>query len=156
MPNISEPDRAILRHLQSDARRTNKSLAQEVGLAPSTTLDRVRELERRGVILGYHADVDLRAMGRGVQAMVALRIEPKTEAIIERLLSRLEALPETLGVFLMSGVDDLLVHVSVPDTESLRRLVLSKIASQEGVVDERTSLVFEHRRRKVVEMLDPS
>lgn len=154
MANISAADRAILDVLQSDARRTNKSLAAEIGLAPSTTLDRVRELERRGVIVGYHAEVDLRALGRGLEAMVAVRIEPKTEANVERLVSRLGELPETLAVFMMSGVDDVLVHVSVPDTDSLRHLVLTEIANQEGVVDERTSLVFEHRRRKVVGILD--
>ena len=153
MPNISPIDEAILQVLQSDARRTNKSLSEKVGLAPSTTFDRLRELERRGVITGYHAEVDLRALGRGLQAMVAVRIEPKTEANIERLVARLEALPETIGVFLMSGTDDILVHVSVTDTDSLRHLVLTEIANQEGVVDERTSLVFEHRRRKVVTVL---
>jgi len=155
MPNISTVDRRILDVLQSDARRTNKSLAAEIGLAPSTTLDRVRDLERRGVIAGYHAEVDLRALGRGLQAMIAVRIEPKTEANVERLVSRLESLPETLAVFMMSGVDDVLVHVSVPDTDSLRHLVLTEIANQEGVVDERTSLVFEHRRRTVVSVIEP-
>ena len=155
MPNISTVDRRILDVLQSDARRTNKSLAAEIGLAPSTTLDRVRDLERRGVIAGYHAEVDLRAMGRGLQAMIAVRIEPKTEANVDRLVSRLESLPETLAVFMMSGVDDVLVHVSVPDTDSLRHLVLTEIANQPGVVDERTSLVFEHRRRTVVGVIEP-
>ena len=155
MPNISTVDRRILDVLQSDARRTNKSLAAEIGLAPSTTLDRVRDLERRGVIAGYHAEVDLRALGRGLQAMIAVRIEPKTEANVDRLVSRLESLPETLAVFMMSGVDDVLVHVSVPDTDSLRHLVLTEIANQPGVVDERTSLVFEHRRRTVVGVIEP-
>ena len=152
MPNISKTDGALLALLQANARLTNKALAESVGVSPSTALERVRELERRGVIRGYHADVNLDEIGRGVQAMVKLRIHPKTEANVNRIVDRLESLPQTLDVFLLSGDDDILVHVSVLDTESLRRLVLTEIANQEGVVDENTSLVFEHRRRTVVEV----
>ncbi|MFQ5557094.1 MAG: Lrp/AsnC family transcriptional regulator, partial [Acidimicrobiales bacterium] len=52
-------DQALVRHLQSRARMTNRALAAAVGLAPSSTLARVRELEHSNVIRGYHADVDL-------------------------------------------------------------------------------------------------
>ncbi len=150
MTNIDRSDVAILSRLQSDARQTNRALAAGVGLAPSTTLDRVRSLEQRGVVTGYHAEVDLAALGRPIQAIVALRLRPKTAEVVDRAVERLWGLPETLGVFIVTGVDDLIVHLSVSDTDSLRELVLAGISSIEGVVDERTSLVFEYRRKKVV------
>jgi DNA-binding Lrp family transcriptional regulator len=153
-PNISPADRRILVALQSNARRTNKDLAATAGLAQSTTLERVRDLERRGVIRGYHADVALPALGRELQAMVTLRIHPKSGAGVERLLDQLTALPETVCVYLLSGADDALVHLAVADADHLREVILSKIAVLEGVVDERTSIVFEHRRRTVVDVLD--
>lgn len=152
-PNISPTDRQILLELQSNARQTNKALAEAAGLAQSTTLDRVRELERRGVVTGYHADVSLAAMGRELQAMVTLRLHPKTAEGIDRLVGRLEALPEVLAVYLLSGADDVLVHLGVADADHLRSVVLAKIAGLEGVADERTSIVFEHRRRHVVDVL---
>jgi DNA-binding Lrp family transcriptional regulator len=68
-------------------------------------------------------------------------------------VERLWALPETLGVFLITGIDDVIVHLSVADTDSLRQLVLEGISSIEGVVDERTSLVFEYRQKRVVAAL---
>jgi DNA-binding Lrp family transcriptional regulator len=154
-PNISPSDRRILLELQSNARQTNKRLATAAGLAQSTSLERVRELERRGVITGYHAAVDLAALGRGLQAMVTLRIHPKSQAGIDRLVAQLEALPETLCVYLLSGADDVLVHLAVSDADHLRAVVLSRIATLDGVVDERTSLVFEHHRRTVIDLLDP-
>lgn len=144
---------AILAQLQSDARQTNRALAHKVGLAASTALDRTRDLEQRGVITGYHADVDLRALGRALQAFVSVRVNPKSEAVVERLVDHLWALPETVGVFLVSGGDDLLIHLAVRDTDHLRSLVLSEIAGMEGVVDETTSLIFEHRRKTVIEAL---
>lgn len=154
MPKIDRSDAEILRGLQSDARQTNRALAAAVGLAPSTTLDRVRGLEQRGVVTGYHAEVDLAALGRPIQAIVALRMRPKTADVVDRAVERLWALPETLGILLVTGVDDVIVHLSVTDTDSLRQLVLEGISSIDGVVDERTSLVFEYRRKTVVEPLE--
>jgi len=153
-PNISPADRRILRELQSNARQTNKALAAAVDLAQSTTLERVRELERRGVVTGYHADVALGALGRPLEAVVTLRIQPKTAERVESLVGALEALPETLSVFLLSGADDVLVHLAVADADHLRDVVLSRIATLDGVTDERTSIVFEHRRRHVVDVFD--
>ncbi|MBL6925459.1 MAG: winged helix-turn-helix transcriptional regulator, partial [Acidimicrobiia bacterium] len=74
MTKIDRTDLQILAELQSDARQTNRALAATVGLAPSTTLDRVRSMEDRGVITGYHATTDLNALGRPIQAMVAIRL----------------------------------------------------------------------------------
>ena len=148
--SLSRNEREILAALQSDARQTNRSLAQTVGLAASTTLDRTRDLERRGVISGYHADVDLRSLGRRLQAFVSVRVSPKSEAVVDRILERLWSLPETVAVFLVSGGDDLLIQVAVRDTDHLRDVVLAAIASLDGVVDETTSLIFEHRRKTVI------
>lgn len=153
-PKIDRHDVAILRALQSDARQSNRAVATAVGLAPSTTLDRIRDLERRGVITGYHAEVDPRRLNRPLQAIVAVRLQPKTSEIVDRFVEQIWAQPETLSVSLVSGADDVLVHLSVPDTGRLRHLVLESIASFPGVVDERTSLVFEHRRKTVLDPLD--
>lgn len=149
-PNFDEIDAHILAALQADARQTNRALAERVGVAPSTSLERVRALERRGVLTGYGADVDLKAVGRPVQAMVAVRFRPKTAEIVREFCDAVWELPETLSITLLTGIDDALVHLAVADVETLRSLVLDHIARAPGVVDERTSLVFEHRRRRVV------
>ena len=153
MPKIDRSDIQILAALQSNARQTNRAIAEEVGLAQSTPRDRIRSFEERGVGTGYHADIDLTALGRPIQAIVTLRLRPKTGPVIDRAIEQLMALVETLGVFLVTGIDDVIVHLSVPDTDSLRHLVLDRISSIEGVVGDRTSLVFEHRQKRVVEVL---
>jgi len=71
-------DRAILRRLQQDGRQTNRDLAEAVGIAPSTALERTRALRARGVITGVHAAVDPVALGRSVQALVGVRIRPQS------------------------------------------------------------------------------
>jgi DNA-binding Lrp family transcriptional regulator len=145
----------ILALLQADPRRTNRSLAEAVGAAPSTAFNRVRDLEARKVITGYHARVDLAAIGRALQAMVFVRLHPKNAETVDRFVEHVWALPETVAVHLISGADDALVHLAVKDTNSLRETVLNGISNFPGVVDERTSLVFDHRQKAVIEPLEP-
>ncbi len=133
--------------MQRDARQTNKAIADVVGIAPSTCLERIRLLVERGVITGFHAEVALSALNRDIQAMVAVRLLPKTKETIDRFYEHVWSQPETIAIFLQSGSDDVLIHLAVPDTSRLRELVIDKIASFPGVIDERTSLVFEHRRK---------
>ncbi|MGI9579510.1 MAG: Lrp/AsnC family transcriptional regulator [Microthrixaceae bacterium] len=153
MANLDAIDHSILSALQSNARMTNKALASAVGVAPSTCLDRVRSLEQSGVISGYGAEVDPTALGRPVQAMVAVRLRPKTADVVESFLDAMWEMPETLSVTLVTGVEDALVHMCVESVDNLRSSVLDRVARAPGVVDERTSLVFEHRRRRVLEPL---
>ena len=148
-PNINETDRRILRELQSNARRSNKALAEAAGVSPSTALGHVRALEQRGIIRGYHAEVDDRALGRTVQAIVSVRLQPKNPEAVQRFIEQMWSLEETVAVTVVTGAYDVMVHVSVPDVEALADIVLRRVASAENVVDEQTSLVFDHRRKYI-------
>jgi DNA-binding Lrp family transcriptional regulator len=139
-------DRAILRCLQRDGRQTNRDLAEAVGIAPSTALERTRALRARGVITGVHAAVDPVALGRSVQALVGVRIRPQSRETIESVRDSVARMPETLGVFVVTGNEDILIHVAVPDTPYLRDFVLDQLARRKEIVDVRTTVVYEHIR----------
>lgn len=94
---MDELDQAILRQLQSDARMTNRDVAAAVGVSPTTALDRTRGLRERGVIRGALLDVDLAAIGRPVQAMIAIRIRPPSRRVLEGFRAWATAMPDTLG-----------------------------------------------------------
>ena len=149
-PLTSTADLVLVEELQRDARQTNRALAQHADLAPSTTLTRVRDLEERGVIRGYHADVDLAALGRPLEALVFVRLQPKSDDVIKAFLDHMWSLPETIGLHLITGIEDAVIHLAVADTESLQKVILREISSFPGVFDERTSLSFEHRRKAVI------
>ena len=152
---MDELDAALLAHLQADARLTNRDLAERVGVAPSTALERVRGLRARGVLQGYHADVALPALGRSVQALIAVRIRPPARHRIEAFRDFATNLPETVAVFVVSGGEDFLVHVAVPDTNALYAFVIDRLTERPEVGDVRTSIVYEHLRRPVLEPLQP-
>ena len=123
-------------------------------MAPSTTLGRVRELEQNGVITGYHAAVDLAKMGRPLQALVFVKLRPKTSTSVSEFVDRVWALDSTVSVHLISGSEDALVHLAVADTDELRDTVLRNISNLPGVADERTSIVFDHRSKHVIPPAD--
>jgi DNA-binding Lrp family transcriptional regulator len=151
--NIDDIDRRILAELQTNARQTNKSLADAVGVAPSTALERVRLLEKRRVIRGYHADVDPAAVGGNLQAVVTIRLQPKTQTVIEAVISELWKLPEVIAINLMTGIDDLSVRVLASNAEHLRKTIVEGVSAIAGVAEERTSLLFDVRQKYAFDIL---
>lgn len=151
--NLSELDSALVRELQNNGRKNNRDIAEAVGVAPSTSLERIRTLRQRGIIQGFHADIRLQALGRHVQALIAVRIRPPSRTNIEAFRDWVSELPETLGVFVVSGEDDFLIHVAVPQTDSLYAFVIDRLTERPEVADVKTSVVYEHLRRWVIEPL---
>jgi DNA-binding Lrp family transcriptional regulator len=151
---LDRTDLAILRALQNDARISNKELAAQVRLAPSTCLERVRSLRARGVVRGYHADVAPDALGRDQQAMIAVRIRPHTREVVDAFWRHVLDQPETVAVFHVSGADDFLVHASFRDPAHLRDFLLDRVAARSEVSHLETHLIFAQERRPVLETLD--
>jgi DNA-binding Lrp family transcriptional regulator len=146
MAGLDELDTAILAELQADARRTNRDIAAAVGVSPTTALDRTRGLRQRGVIRGALLDVDLAAIGRPVQALIAVRIRPPSRRTIEDFRDWVTALPETIGVFVVSGGEDFLIHIAVASNDKLYAFVIDRLTERREVADVRTSVVYEHLR----------
>ncbi|MFC4243898.1 Lrp/AsnC family transcriptional regulator [Gryllotalpicola reticulitermitis] len=150
MAELDELDAAILGVLQRDARTTNRDVAASVGVAPTTALERTRALRERGVITGASLDLDLAQIGRPVQALVSVRIRPPSRKVIEAFQNWVVTLPETLGLFVTSGDQDFIIQVAVPDNDALYAFVIDKLTSRPELADVRTSVVYEHVRRKAV------
>ncbi|MBB5804170.1 DNA-binding Lrp family transcriptional regulator [Saccharothrix ecbatanensis] len=147
---LDSVDAAIVQELQKDARLPNKDLADRVNVAASTCVVRHRALRERGVITGYHAEVDLAAVGRPVQAIIAVRVRPHTRAIVEPFMDYVLSLPEVMAMSHVAGPEDFLVHVAVADTAHLQRLVLDRFTTRREVSEVQTNLLFQHVRKHTV------
>jgi DNA-binding Lrp family transcriptional regulator len=145
---LDEVDRRIVLELALNARIPNNTLAERAGIAPSTCLGRVRVLRERGVIRGYHADVDPVALGWQLQAMIAVRLQANARGHIRTFVARVARLPEVRNVFFLAGKDDFLLHVAATGTESLRDFV-EQLSSNADVAYTETSLIFEHVRADI-------
>ena len=136
-------DDAILRALQNNARLSNKELANRVGLAPSSCLERVRRLQQRGVLQGYRAVVDPKALGVGLQAFVAVRLSQHSREVVETFRAHLLSLEEVVSVYHTGGENDFIVHVAVRDADHLRDLALDAFTTRQEVGRLNTALVYE-------------
>lgn len=143
---LAPVDRAILRLLVADARMPNNAIAEAVGIAPSTCLARIRTLRERGVIRGFHAEVDPASVGLGIQAMIAVRLHAHTKGQITSFAGEIPRLPGVLAAYHLAGADDYLLHVAVSDTDALRDFVLDHLTAHPAVAHTETSLIFGHFR----------
>jgi DNA-binding Lrp family transcriptional regulator len=148
---ISPTDVVLIRLLQKNARVTNKELARAAGIAESTCLERVRALQQRGIIRGWHAEVDLAAIGRPIRVLISVRLQPKTTEAVNAFHDAVLVADETLGVATVAGTDDFIVEVAVADVDHLRDFLFQHISNQPNVTDTHTALVYDYQRKVVIE-----
>lgn len=139
-------DFEILAILQKDGRISNKVLAHRVNLAPSSCHERVKKLVASGVVRGFHADLDPDQLGIGLQALVTVKLSASSTDLFHRLKHDVSTMEEYVALYLVSGANDLLIHVAVRDANHLRDFVLDRIASRDEVQHCETLLIFEADR----------
>jgi DNA-binding Lrp family transcriptional regulator len=148
---LDDIDQRIVTALRRQGRLPNNALAASVGIAASTCLTRVRGLVDRGVIAGFHAEVDPAWFGRPIQAMIAVRLRSDARGTINEFSDRLAAMPEVLNVYFLAGADDFHVHVAARDPDDLRSFVVDHLSSAPEVALTETNLIFEHKRGRLAE-----
>ena len=126
-------DRQIIAELQRDGRLTNVELADRVGLTPAPCLRRVKRLESDGVILGYAAQVNPRAVGRGFEVLVFVDLTRKNRATFEAFEAGVAAFDEVVEVRRMFGVPDYLLRVATDSLEGYEAFVSTRLADLPGV-----------------------
>lgn len=141
---LDDIDLALISLLRADARISNARLAELTGIAPSTSLTRVRSLIERGVVRGFHADLDPRALGLGLEALISVNIRVGARRAISTFSDEMRRLPEVVQVFFLGGAEDFIIHVATRDTDHARQFVVDHLSAHPSVASTRTSLVFEH------------
>ncbi len=131
-----------------------KELASLAGVAPSTCLERVRGLRARGVITGFHAEVDLARFGRKLEALIAIRFRTHDRELVEPFIAYVLSLPETISLFNLAGDDDYLVHIADADSDQPHGFVLDRLGVRPEVEHVRTSLVYRHMRKHPIARIE--
>lgn len=139
---IDRVDRAIIRKLQEEGRIANVDLAEAVALSPSACLRRVKALERSGVIAGYRAEVDRVQAGLGLTAFIGLRVEGHSRETSRRIEQALLAIPAVVACYVVSGTDDFMVEIAVPDLAGYEQLLLDQVLAVPGVMEARSTFAI--------------
>ena len=136
---LDETDRAILRILQADARTPFSEVARRMDMSSATVHDRVGRMEDAGVIEGYHAEIDPKAVGYGVSAFVGLRVEQGRE---EDALDRLRDIEGVREIHLTTGEWDVILRVVAENTDRLRELMFEQVAEMDGFSRSQTMIIL--------------
>lgn len=149
-------DRALIAAVQEDVRRSNKELAARIGLSPSACLERMRRLRAAGVIRGAWAEIDPRALGIQLEAMIAVQLRQHARAGVEAFRAHVLALREVVAVHHVAGRADFLVQVAVRDAGHLRDLALDAFTSRPEVARIETSIIYQSTwSPRLPDFLDP-
>lgn len=133
-------DRKILSILQSNARASHSDIAKDVGMAASAVFERIRKLEKRGIIQGYETRLNPQALDVGLVAFISVRAQERIGSL--ETGKQLARFPEVLEIHDVAGEDCYLVKVRVADTEALGAFLRDKIGSIDAISSTRTTIVL--------------
>jgi Lrp/AsnC family leucine-responsive transcriptional regulator len=139
---LDETDRQILDFLQEDSSISNVALARRLGLAPATTLDRVKKLKQRGVIRGQVALVDPVRVGQGTTAFVSVALASHQAEQVKQFRDSVARLPQVLECHHISGEYDYLLKVVAEDIRRYEDFLLGQLVATPNVGKIHTSFVL--------------
>ena len=140
---LDKIDRNIIRLLQQNARVPHTELARKVGLSTTPCKERVKRLERDGVIQRYQAVLNPAALNRGLVVFVQIRLNRTSQDIFEEFTARAVDLPEIQECYLVSGNFDYLLKARVADMNAYRTLLGETLLTLPGVLESTSYVVME-------------
>ena len=141
-PTLDAMDQAILSMLQTDAFLTHKEIAAALGLSTTPVYERIRRLERSGVIRGYVALLDRARVGKPLVVMCAVSLKEHALPLLERFQEAVCALPEVTEVLHIAGGFDYLLKVVVADMAAYQHFIVDKLARLDNVGHAQSSFVL--------------
>ncbi len=135
-------DRKLLSLLQDDSKRTNKELASKLALSVTAVFERIRKLERAGVISKYVALVKPEKIDRSFTAFCQIKLVQHTKTNVNRFEAQVTGLQEVLEVFHVSGEYDYILKVMVKDMEAYREFMLNKLTALDHIGSTQSTFVI--------------
>jgi Lrp/AsnC family transcriptional regulator, leucine-responsive regulatory protein len=126
-------DHSILTHLQQDSRMTTKELAFKTGLSATAVYERVKKLEKHGVIKKYVALVDKNKIGKGFVVFCHIKLLQHSKDFLTRFEREVTRLDEVLECFHVSGDYDYILKVCVKDMEAYREFMVTKLTTLQHI-----------------------
>jgi Lrp/AsnC family transcriptional regulator, leucine-responsive regulatory protein len=149
MRELDRIDRRILDLLQQEGRISITDLAARVGLSATPCSERVRRLERDGVITGYHARVDPRALGKPLLVFVEIKLSMKSDDVFDRVKKELLFVPEVMECHLVSGDFDYLIKARIGEMSEYRHLLGQILLKLPAAVESRSYVVMEELKESL-------
>lgn len=148
--SLDRTDKKILRWLQTNGRMSMTELAEKVGLSITPCTERVRRLEREGVIEGYYARLNPQALGASLLVFVEIKLNAKSGEIFEAFRREVLKLPQVLDCHLVSGDFDYLIKARISDMSLYRKLLGDILLKLPGANESKSYVVMEEIKESLV------
>ena len=135
-------DKQIIRLLQKDCKQTNKHLSLQLNLSPTAVYERIRKLEKSGVINRYVAVVDKNKVNRSFVAFCQIKLTQHTKEYLVKFEKEVAELSEVLECYHISGEYDYLLKVCVSDMTAFREFMVTKLTSFHHIGSTQSSFVI--------------
>ncbi|WP_343217174.1 Lrp/AsnC family transcriptional regulator [Hoeflea sp.] len=137
---MDDIDMAIVRQLAANGRISLNDLSDAVGLSPTPTSRRIRQLEAEGIITGYHAKLDETALGFPVSVFVSVRLDKQVDEALAVFEEAIKRFPEVVDCWLMTGNRDYLMRVATRDLADFERFLTQRLTRIRGVASIESSI----------------
>ncbi len=139
---IDKTNKKILRILQENGAITNAELANQVGIAPATALERVKKLEKNGIIKKSVALVDPEKVGMGITAFVEIALKDHCSKVVKLFNKEIRNIPEVLECYHVAGDADYIIKIVTPNIKSYELFAIEKLAQIPNVQKVSTRFVL--------------
>lgn len=139
---IDSIDKQILSILQHNAQITNVELARKIGISPPAMLERVKRLEKNGIIKRYVAIVDPSKISKGIFVLVSVSLSAHQLSSIDQFTRQIKKLDEVLECYHVAGEEDFILKIAVSSIEEYEKFILSKLTKINGVSKVNTKFVL--------------
>ena len=139
---LDATDNKLLALLQDNSKKTNKELSVKLGLSVTAVYERIRKLERTGVIEKYVALVKPEKIDKSFTAFCQIKLVQHTKGNVTRFESQVAKLSEVLEVFHVSGEYDYILKVLVKDMEAYRNFMLNKLTALDHIGSTQSTFVI--------------
>ena len=139
---LDKIDRHILDILQQQGKITNAELAQRIGLSPAPTLERVKKLEKSGVIKSYHAQIDNSKVGLGVSTFVRVSLKGQNMEHIRSFISSIEKIDEIIECHHITSSSDFILKIVAPNIPEYQKLMLEKVTDIDVVANMQSMIIL--------------
>ena len=142
MIELDAIDKQILEILQQDARISHRSLANKIGLTASPTIERVKRLEREGVIRGYRAIIDKPLVDQGLSIFVKVTLSVHQMSLLDEFTRTIDSIPNILACYHTTGQGDFLLQVVARDMSDYERLLREQLTTLPDIERLETTMVL--------------
>ena len=142
MIELDDIDKQIIAHLQENARISNREIAKRVGLTATPTIERVKRLEREGVIKGYTVVLEKEKVGKGMTVFVKVTLSVHQMSLLDDFIEAVRGIPEILSCYHTTGQSDFLLQVVATDIADYERLLRDKLTTLPDVQRLETTMVL--------------